>query len=270
MTLQYVCNQRKLKIPWNLVAQAMGPSYSGGAIVQHLAKVRKLRVEEGLEVPPPLTKGGKLTPAEPKDDKKGSANKRARLREMVQDENNDEDSDDLEESSGSEDYYGRKKRKPKTQGKSRPRAVTEKERTSVSNAGRKIRGSNAASRATASDLFGPEDEDCQIKKHETSFEDSSAASQQNYAAGDSMWDLDSDDEGTEMEFKRSRSASPTEDAENPSKVLVLNIGVAGFQKLGLAGAKGKSPANRYNLQDGKGTYESLSYEGTAPYSVSMI
>ncbi|KAI4103120.1 MAG: hypothetical protein L6R37_004006 [Teloschistes peruensis] len=258
LALQYSLNNKKIKIPWDNVARAMGPAYSGGAIVQHLAKVRKLRVEEGLEVPPPLTKGGRVVPAESKEDKKGSSNKRARLSKPLQDDDDVEDWEDLDLSNGSDYYDGGNrngKRKPKSQGKSRSRAVTEKERTSGSTAGRKTRGSAAGSKATASG----EDEYLQIEKRDSSPEGSPASSEQNYAVGDSMWDLDSDQD-TEMEIKRSHSATPIEESENPSKVLVLNIGAAGFKKLGLARGLGKSKLDGHKAQKGKEMPLTLSIE----------
>ncbi|KAL9577603.1 MAG: hypothetical protein Q9212_006262 [Teloschistes hypoglaucus] len=254
LTLQYVCNKKKVKVPWELVAKAMGPSFSPGAIVQHLSKIRKSRVEEGLQVPPILTKGGRMVPNQPK----GTNNKLARTRKLLQDDNDAEDSEDLDQSYGSDYYDGgnsQKKRKATRQGKSRSRTVTKKARTSVSLAGRKTRGSAAGSKATATD----EDEDLQSEKRDSSPEGSPASTEQNYAVGDSMWDLDSDQD-TEMETKRSHSAAPTEDAEYPSKVVVLNIGTAGFKKLGLLRGKEISKPGATKGQKGKEMPLTLSNE----------
>ncbi|KAL8630087.1 hypothetical protein Q9189_004223 [Teloschistes chrysophthalmus] len=222
-----------------------------------MAKIRKSRVEEGLDVPPNLTKGGRVVPAE-KDKKKGATNKRARLRKLSQDDDDAEDSEILDQTNESDDYddgSGNGKRKAKRQGKSRSRAVTKKGRTSISKAGRKTRGSVAGSKATASD----EDEDLQIEKRESSSEGSRASSEQNYAVGDSMWDLDSDQD-TEMEIKRSHSATPAEESEHPSKVIVLNIGAAGFQKLGLPRGMGKSKPDAPEAKKGKEKSLTLSIE----------
>ena len=37
------------------VAELMGPKFSSGAIIQHLAKLRTKMVEAGLDVPPPVS-----------------------------------------------------------------------------------------------------------------------------------------------------------------------------------------------------------------------
>lgn len=39
------------------VAELMGPKFSEGAIVQHLAKLRSIMASEGIPVPPPLRRG---------------------------------------------------------------------------------------------------------------------------------------------------------------------------------------------------------------------
>ncbi|KAL4878946.1 hypothetical protein BJY04DRAFT_194466 [Aspergillus karnatakaensis] len=57
LTVQSVCNSQSIKIPWADVAKTMGHNVTEGAIVQHLAKVRARRVQEGKDVPPPLKRG---------------------------------------------------------------------------------------------------------------------------------------------------------------------------------------------------------------------
>ncbi|KAL8688037.1 MAG: hypothetical protein Q9218_005951 [Villophora microphyllina] len=272
LTVQYVCNRRKMKIPWDQVARTMGPAYSGGAIIQHLAKTRKMRVDEGLEVPPPLTKGGNLGPAETKEDKKVTSNKRMRTRRAIQDEDDDDGSDNVDQADGSDEYMGgtaKGKRKAKTQGNSRPRAVIPKRQISASVAGRKIHHLVAGSKAAASDETDVEDAERQTTKRESSSEGSPVPSHQHYGAGDAMWDLDSDDD-TEVEIKRPHSTSPIGNLQNLRKVLVLNIGVAGFQKLGLAGGKGKFKAKGDDAQNKEAMSEIVSYQGIATCKASML
>ena len=60
LTVQSVCNNKAIKIPWNEVAEAMQNNVTEGAIVQHLAKLRVRRVEAGKQVPAPLRRGGGL------------------------------------------------------------------------------------------------------------------------------------------------------------------------------------------------------------------
>lgn len=61
--LQYVCNDEGIRIPWDKVARGLGPDYSEGAIVQHLAKLRSRMAEMGIGVPPPLKRGVLQTPS---------------------------------------------------------------------------------------------------------------------------------------------------------------------------------------------------------------
>lgn len=73
LCIQYACQEEGVRIPSKptffllpalliyssveKVATLMGPKFSAGAIVQHLAKLRTKMQEVGLEVPPPLKKG---------------------------------------------------------------------------------------------------------------------------------------------------------------------------------------------------------------------
>jgi hypothetical protein len=58
LAIQSVCNNRGIKIPWDLVADTMGPPITEGAVVQHLAKLRQRMEDSGQPVPPPLRRGG--------------------------------------------------------------------------------------------------------------------------------------------------------------------------------------------------------------------
>ncbi len=58
LTVQYECNNAGLGIPWDKVGITMGDEITGGAVVQHMAKLRARMVEQGLDVPPPLRRGG--------------------------------------------------------------------------------------------------------------------------------------------------------------------------------------------------------------------
>lgn len=51
MTLQAVSAKVGIRLPWEKVAEAMGPIYTEGSIVQHLSKLRTKRSNLGLPVP---------------------------------------------------------------------------------------------------------------------------------------------------------------------------------------------------------------------------
>ncbi|MCJ1432091.1 hypothetical protein MMC27_001447 [Xylographa pallens] len=57
LIVQKICNQKNIKLPWDEVGAQLGGTITGGAIIQHLAKLRARRVEQGLPVPEPLKRG---------------------------------------------------------------------------------------------------------------------------------------------------------------------------------------------------------------------
>ena len=58
LAMQYSCNFAGLAVPWNDIGIIMGTGITGGAVIQHLAKLRIRMVGQGLSVPPPLRRGG--------------------------------------------------------------------------------------------------------------------------------------------------------------------------------------------------------------------
>ena len=58
LTIQSVCNTQGVALPWDAIGAVMGDKISGGAVIQHLAKLRSRMVAQGLSVPPPLRRGG--------------------------------------------------------------------------------------------------------------------------------------------------------------------------------------------------------------------
>jgi len=58
LTIQQECNQQNITLPWKEIGETMGPLISGGAVVQHLSKLRIRMVAQNLSVPPPLKRGG--------------------------------------------------------------------------------------------------------------------------------------------------------------------------------------------------------------------
>ncbi|KAI9730524.1 MAG: hypothetical protein M1834_005765 [Cirrosporium novae-zelandiae] len=61
LAIQSVCNQQGKKLDWDAIAKEVDPQITGGAAVQHLAKLRQRMVAEGFDVPPPLKRGGTAT-----------------------------------------------------------------------------------------------------------------------------------------------------------------------------------------------------------------
>ena len=61
LAVQKVSNMRNIKLPWDEIGQSVGPSITAGAVIQHLAKLRLRREQEGLPVPAPLKRGGGLS-----------------------------------------------------------------------------------------------------------------------------------------------------------------------------------------------------------------
>ena len=58
LAIQYQCNRAGITIPWDGVGNLMGEKITGGAVIQHLAKLRVRMVAFNLSVPPPLRRGG--------------------------------------------------------------------------------------------------------------------------------------------------------------------------------------------------------------------
>jgi hypothetical protein len=54
LAIQYACNKTGTKVPWKETAEVLGPKFTEGAIVQHLAKLRTRREDLNKPCPPPL------------------------------------------------------------------------------------------------------------------------------------------------------------------------------------------------------------------------
>ena len=51
-------NVAGLTVPWDEIGRVMGEEITGSAVIQHLAKTRSRMIARGLDVPPPLRRGG--------------------------------------------------------------------------------------------------------------------------------------------------------------------------------------------------------------------
>ena len=56
--MQSVCNDKGVKLPWDEVGASMEERVSGGAIIQHISKLRQRFQDFGKNVPPPPKRGG--------------------------------------------------------------------------------------------------------------------------------------------------------------------------------------------------------------------
>ena len=134
LTIQYVCNVENVKIPWDKVGAAMGQKISGGAVVQHLAKLRTRMDNAGVDVPPSLRRGGgtaastcssggrsQNTPSKTSR----STSKKGKANIAVDNEEEDENDYDVDEASDPEGEF------EQTRSKCRKRDSTARGRTKV-------------------------------------------------------------------------------------------------------------------------------------------
>ncbi|KAI9853161.1 MAG: hypothetical protein M1838_000017 [Thelocarpon superellum] len=62
LCIQYGCNEKGVKLPWDNITRVLDPQISEGAIIQHLSKIRQRLESHGVPVPPPLRRGGLAVP----------------------------------------------------------------------------------------------------------------------------------------------------------------------------------------------------------------
>ena len=142
LTVQYACNEAGVRIPWDDVALKMcemvgEDKFTGGAIIQHLSKLRSKMESHALKVPPPLRrglsvnapskiyapgnkrKGGPSTAKTPKSSTARLERSKARNLKSEDEDEDDDDSegtpivydDDDDDDSDGEYESGRKKRR---------------------------------------------------------------------------------------------------------------------------------------------------------------
>jgi len=66
MHIQYECSRYKIDLPWDSIAHRLHPGSSGGAILQHMNRLRGTLVAEGHLVPPICQKPGSRVVVDPK------------------------------------------------------------------------------------------------------------------------------------------------------------------------------------------------------------
>ncbi len=63
--IQYECSRYKIDLPWDSIAHRLHPGSSGGAILQHMNRLRNTLVAEGHLVPPICQKPGSRVSVDP-------------------------------------------------------------------------------------------------------------------------------------------------------------------------------------------------------------
>ncbi|KAL8646899.1 MAG: hypothetical protein Q9226_006660 [Calogaya cf. arnoldii] len=212
LTIQWACNAKGVKIPMDLVASEISSTVntevSAGAVIQHLAKFRVRMVQQGLSVPPPLTRGGNNNPATAQVSQALNTNgtkaastrrkKKPAVKKSKQDDSEEETAEDGDSATEAE-----APKKPSTQTKGKKKAPSRRGKTN--------KGSQSF------DVYEDDSED--FVKEEVISSGDDQGSQARYGVGDSMWNLDGAEEGV---------------PKSSSKIVILGIGREGFAKLGVA------------------------------------
>ncbi|KAL8991834.1 MAG: hypothetical protein Q9169_007609 [Polycauliona sp. 2 TL-2023] len=230
LTFQWACNKRQIKLPWDLITKEMSTTLktdkdlTDGAIVQHLAKLRAKMVQQGLSVPPPLSRGGNgnfpaTARAAQGSATAGSSNARNTRRKAnskgkkFKSEDSSEEEAAAAETDSDLETVVRKKRSAKT--------------------ARKTKGSSNGQIASngTKDNGGSGSEFDDVKQEQTSSTEDGDG-QTRYGVGDSMWGGLYGIEEPVGERARTLSGTP----QSPTKVVVLGrISREGFAKLGIYG-----------------------------------
>ena len=195
----------------------MGPTISPGAVIQHLAKFRARMVEQGYSVPPPLTRGGSnngiragrdrntVTVGEPITARPSRRTTKRAAKKATPKEDSEENTDQETDQSSEEETFTKRPRKAKGKGKAKRPAYA---------------------RRTAKEAQQLTDSDSDAVKEEPTSAAEGQYSQARYGVGDSMWDMDDINEAPPK--RSSQSSQPS------TKMVVLDIGRAGFARLGVS------------------------------------
>ncbi|KAI4121664.1 MAG: hypothetical protein LQ338_006242 [Usnochroma carphineum] len=202
LTIQWACNKKGVKIPWETVGREMGETITESAVVQHMAKLRQRMVNDNLPVPPPLTRRGRNEKPETKrktDVKKPNAyrvNKRVAKKKVVNSTEDETDSDGAYKTE--EDVANDAIEKGKKKAESKSRIKKEPSTPEL------IRTPNA----TQDD------------------------GEQSYGVGDSMWDLAAKPTAR-AKAGRMEPESSGQSSKPATKVVKLKIGKQAVAKLAL-------------------------------------
>ncbi|MCJ1244213.1 hypothetical protein MMC30_001411 [Trapelia coarctata] len=110
LSLQRACNRKGMKLPWDEAALFFGPTVTGGAVIQHLSKLRQKRIREDLPVPDALTRGGGGG-TRGKSQKTTSGNTKAAQKTVTPNGDDDDEDFDVDKASDSEASFGEERNK---------------------------------------------------------------------------------------------------------------------------------------------------------------
>ncbi|KAL8729255.1 MAG: hypothetical protein Q9166_004876 [cf. Caloplaca sp. 2 TL-2023] len=227
LTVQWACNIKGVKIPWEMVATEMGPTVTAGAVIQHLAKFRSRMVAHGADVPPPLTRGGNnhnsnLTALKAaqidKGDKSAKAmpgrrNTKRAAKKTTRDEESEDTEDDSFQIDGGSDAELSGKRSNKAKGKAKAKRVS-----------RNQKGAKAKQRTAGEFTEAIKDEPVSSVEAEDE--------QPRYGVGDTMFEMGGTQDSYSSTKRTGSSKSSSQSPYLPSKIVVLNVGRTGLAKLG--------------------------------------
>ncbi|KAL8921992.1 MAG: hypothetical protein Q9208_005446 [Pyrenodesmia sp. 3 TL-2023] len=167
LTVQWACNKKGVKIPWDIVGKEMGETITESAVIQHLAKLRQRMVKDDLPVPPALTRGGRnekksavQNPTANRVSKRVSKKKEASRRADQQEEDSDSDGEYNSEEETTPKKTAKKGKKP------------------------------AAKTRVKKEDSSPEHI---FSRNATDHDSEQEMAEQSYAVGDGMWDLEAKD-----------------------------------------------------------------------------
>ncbi|KAL8958155.1 MAG: hypothetical protein Q9193_004730, partial [Seirophora villosa] len=267
LTIQWACNKKGVKIPWEIVGKEMGDTITESAVVQHMSKVRQRMVKEDLPVPPPLARGGHNV-------HKPSASrvtKRAPKKKVPKYAERDDADDDASSSSiDTDDKYKSDEEAAASAGKkAKKRTMAKRQVKKKPNSPKKLMSSTASAASNTDE--------------ETS-----------YAVGDSMWRLTANTEARPKADRglrglsnpstespsdatktcarahvNSESSGTSRESSIGAKVLKLKISKEGFAKLGfLAEQSQLGEMDHYGNSHPSNTWESGADDGGSDMSAT--
>lgn len=191
LTIQWACNKKAVKIPWDLVGKEMGETITESAVIQHLAKLRQRMVHDDLPVPPALTRGGRTEKTAVRKPAGYRVSKRvSKKKETARRGDEEEDSDSDGEYDSEEEIVAKKTAK---KGK-KPATKT------------RVKKEHSSPELT-------------VTRNATDDGSEQEMADQSYAVGDGMWDLVAGNTSTaKAKQNASKSSGQSSDKEAESKM----------------------------------------------------
>ncbi|KAL8895715.1 MAG: hypothetical protein Q9207_008048 [Kuettlingeria erythrocarpa] len=189
LAVQWACNRKSVKIPWEMVGKEMGEKITESAVIQHLAKLRQRMVNDGLPVPPALTRGGRTDKSAVQKPAGNRVSKRvSKKKGPARREEEEEDSDSDGEYDSEEEIVAKKTTK---KGK-KPATKT------------RVKKEYSSPKLT-------------LSRNATDDESEQEIADQSYAVGDEMWDLVAENTSTtKAKQNASKPSGQSSDKETKS------------------------------------------------------